>query len=59
MVLYPEVQVHARKDIDKVTGGSRLPDFDDLDSLPYIDAIIGEIFRWATPLPLGDLFYSI
>ncbi|KXN83648.1 O-methylsterigmatocystin oxidoreductase [Leucoagaricus sp. SymC.cos] len=53
MVHYPEVQARARKDIDDVTGGIRLPDLDDRESLPYIDAIISELFRWATPTPLA------
>lgn len=50
----PEVQARAREDIDAVTGGSRLPDFDDRPSLPYIDAILMEVLRWAPPTPLGN-----
>lgn len=53
MIHFPDVQARARKEIDDLTGGLRLPDFDDRPSLPYIDAIIAELFRWATPTPLA------
>ncbi|KAJ3574094.1 hypothetical protein NP233_g1993 [Leucocoprinus birnbaumii] len=53
MVQYPKVQARAQREIERVTGGSRLPDYGDQSSIPYIDAIIAEVFRWATPLPLA------
>jgi hypothetical protein len=53
MLHYPEIQVRARREIEAVTGGSRLPGFEDRASLPYIELIMAEIFRWATPVPLG------
>ncbi|KIY50214.1 cytochrome P450 [Fistulina hepatica ATCC 64428] len=49
MIAYPEVQKKAQKEIDEVVGCGRLPDLDDRDSLPYIDAIVKELFRAALP----------
>ncbi|KAF9238521.1 cytochrome P450 [Melanogaster broomeanus] len=46
MLLYPDVQAQAQAEIDSVIGSSRLPDFDDRPSLPYIDAILRELVRW-------------
>ncbi|KAK0480355.1 cytochrome P450 [Armillaria novae-zelandiae] len=45
MVLYPEVYRKAQAEIDTVIGDSRLPSFEDMDSLPYLDAITREIHR--------------
>ncbi|THH18237.1 hypothetical protein EW146_g2711 [Bondarzewia mesenterica] len=53
MVLNPEVQEKAREEIDRVIGSDRLPDFDDRESLPYLECVIKEIYRWASPVPLG------
>ncbi|KAL0070250.1 hypothetical protein AAF712_002742 [Marasmius tenuissimus] len=53
MATNPEVQKRAQADIDKVTGGARLPVPDDESSLPYIAAIIKEVIRWAPVAPLG------
>ncbi|KAI1785551.1 O-methylsterigmatocystin oxidoreductase [Ganoderma leucocontextum] len=53
MSLYPEVQRKAQAELDRVVGCDRLPDFDDLDSLVYIHAIVKESLRWHTVTPLG------
>ncbi|KAF5391170.1 hypothetical protein D9757_002998 [Collybiopsis confluens] len=53
MILYPEVQERARREIDSVVGLGRLPDFSDRKSLPYIDAIVKEVLRWNPVAPLG------
>ncbi|TCD66265.1 hypothetical protein EIP91_001594 [Steccherinum ochraceum] len=51
LALYPDVQRKAQALLDEVVGPDRLPDFDDLQELPYIRAIIMEAFRWMPPLP--------
>ena len=43
----------AQKQLDEVTGGERLPEHSDIAELPYITAIIKEIFRWSPPVPMG------
>lgn len=58
MALFPEVQKRAQAEIDAVCSApgsdpTRLPDFDDKESLPYIEAIIQEVFRWGVVTPLG------
>ncbi|PFH52584.1 hypothetical protein AMATHDRAFT_74066 [Amanita thiersii Skay4041] len=51
MTLYPEVAKKAQEEIDSVVGGDRLPTYADRDSLPYVDALIKEVFRWNTVVP--------
>jgi cytochrome P450 len=55
MVLYPDVQKRAQVQIDSVIGRDRLPTFEDRTSLPYIDAVLRETFRWQPVVPLGIL----
>ncbi|KAI0825169.1 cytochrome P450 [Trametes gibbosa] len=53
MALYPEVQRKAQAELDVVIGQDRLPEFADLDSLPYIHAVVKECLRWQNVFPLG------
>ncbi|KAM5539390.1 hypothetical protein V8D89_006842 [Ganoderma adspersum] len=53
MSLYPEVQKKAQAELDRVVGRNRLPNFDDLNYLIYINAIVKESLRWHTVAPLG------
>ncbi|CCM01420.1 uncharacterized protein FIBRA_03471 [Fibroporia radiculosa] len=53
MVLHRDVFLKAQAEVDRVTGGSRLPDFDDRDSMPYLECVLKEVYRWGCPLPLG------
>ncbi|KAI0712884.1 cytochrome P450 monooxygenase [Fomitopsis betulina] len=53
MVLYPDVQRKAQAELDRVVGDSRLPDFGDRDALPYLEAVVMEVYRWCAPVPLG------
>lgn len=57
LALYPDVQKHAQAEINDVVGSSRLPDFGDMEKLPYTVAITKEILRWNPLVPLG-LFFS-
>ncbi|KAI0076590.1 cytochrome P450 [Panus rudis PR-1116 ss-1] len=52
MVLYPEVQRRARKELNSVLGTERLPEFHDRPSLPYIQAVVNETMRWHPVVPL-------
>ena len=47
MVLYPDVYEKAQAEIDRVIGPDRMPDLDDRDSLPYLEAVIMEVYRYA------------
>ncbi|KZT28797.1 cytochrome P450 [Neolentinus lepideus HHB14362 ss-1] len=53
MMLYPEAQKKAQAEIDAVIGNDRLPSLADMDKLPYIDALVKEVFRWHPVAPLG------
>ncbi|THU86325.1 cytochrome P450 [Dendrothele bispora CBS 962.96] len=55
----PGVQARAQKELDMVTGTSRLPDFDDRENLPYIEAIFLEGVRIHQVLPLVVPHHSI
>ena len=54
MALHPEVQRKAQEELDQVVGKGRLPDYTDLDSLPYIQALLKELLRWQPVTPLGE-----
>jgi cytochrome P450 len=43
----------AQKELDSVVGSSRLPDFADVEHLPYIQAVVEETFRWRHITPIG------
>ncbi len=45
MTLHPEGQERAQQEIDALLGGSRLPEIDDRESLPYIECILQETHR--------------
>ena len=46
MVCYPEVQKKARKELDEVLNGI-LPEHSDIESLPYLSALIKEVYRYS------------
>ena len=46
MVCYPEVQKEAQVELDKVLNG-RLPEHSDFPSLPYLSALVKEVYRYA------------
>ncbi|KAF1831793.1 cytochrome P450 [Decorospora gaudefroyi] len=52
-VAHPEWIPRAQKELDEVIGRDRLPEFDDMRNLPYIQAVVEENFRWRHALPLG------
>ncbi|KAF8799114.1 cytochrome P450 [Phlegmacium glaucopus] len=52
MVCFPEIQMKAQAELDRVVSG-RLPDFDDMEDLPYISALVKEVLRWQPVTPRG------
>jgi cytochrome P450 len=50
---FPDVQVKAQKELDKVVGRERMPDFNDFEALPFIRATIMELLRWTPVVPIG------
>jgi len=53
MALFPDIQTKAQDEIDRVIGNDRLPVLADRDSLPYVDALLSEVFRWGPVTPTG------
>lgn len=53
MCNYPEVQAKAQAEIDAVVGTDCLPDFNDRENLPYVNAVILETLRWHPASPFG------
>ncbi|KZV94637.1 cytochrome P450, partial [Exidia glandulosa HHB12029] len=53
MVLNQEEQHLAQAEIDRVVGQDRLPEYSDKESLPYVNAVILEVYRLYPSIPLG------
>ena len=53
MVLHPHVQRRAQIELNSVLYQDRFPTLDDRPSLPFIDCIVLEVFRWNVITPLG------
>ncbi|EKM56476.1 uncharacterized protein PHACADRAFT_141167 [Phanerochaete carnosa HHB-10118-sp] len=53
MTLYPQVAERAQAEIDLVVGSDRLPNFEDRPNLPYVEALVKEVYRWNPVAPLG------
>ncbi|KAF8259466.1 cytochrome P450 [Lactarius quietus] len=53
MTLYPEAQRKAQEEIEAVVGTHRLPNIDDRDRLPYVNALLKEVLRWGPATPLA------
>jgi hypothetical protein len=56
MTLFPEIQCRAQEEIDRVIGDSRLPTLADRDNLPYVFALLSEIYRWRPVVLNGSSF---
>ncbi|KAE8343343.1 hypothetical protein BDV24DRAFT_161389 [Aspergillus arachidicola] len=52
MLQYPDVQHKARTEIEAVVG-DRLPEYADLERIPYIRCVMKEVWRWRPPVSLG------
>jgi cytochrome P450 len=53
MLLFPEAQQKAQEELDRVVGLDRLPEYEDRENLPYINALCKEVLRWHPAIPLG------
>ena len=53
MMNHPEVQHRAQAEINSVVGRQRLPDFEDRESLPYVDAVLRETMRLHPVMPIS------
>ena len=53
MARYPEVQAKVQEELDMVVGSGRLPSLQDKPLLPYTEAVVMEIQRYANIVPSG------
>jgi len=53
LMLNPDIQERAYREICEVVGKDRFPTHDDMPSMPFMDAVVKEILRWRPPVPLG------
>jgi cytochrome P450 len=58
ILLHPDVQTMAQRELDTVTRRERLPTFEDRSKLPFVDAICKEVIRWNPAIPLSELLPS-
>jgi|SRR5579862_1537504 len=57
LATWPEVQVQAREELDRVVGFDRSPRWEDEPNLPFIRATVKELIRWALGSRFG-IFHS-
>ncbi|KAL2062551.1 hypothetical protein VTL71DRAFT_6817 [Oculimacula yallundae] len=58
MCHYPDWQSRMQKEIEDVVGASRLPNFEDIPSLPTVRAVAKEVLRWR-PVTAGGLPHEL
>ncbi|ESK84350.1 cytochrome p450 [Moniliophthora roreri MCA 2997] len=59
MIAFPDTQRKAQEELDRVIGRERIPTIDDMDSLPYMRAVVKEVMRWRPAVPMGVLHASL
>lgn len=56
---FPEVMKKAQKELDAVVGFDRVPEFNDKNQLPYINALVNETLRWRPVAILGGTPHAV
>jgi cytochrome P450 len=53
LLLFPDIQAKAQAEVDTIVHTGRLPELSDKPKLPYLHAILKELFRWQPIVPTG------
>ncbi|KAI0070192.1 cytochrome P450 [Panus rudis PR-1116 ss-1] len=53
MSLHPDIQTKAQSEVDAIASGAELITVEDLDRLPYVQAVVKEVMRWRISVPQG------
>ena len=59
MAMYPDVQEKARAELSAAIGPDRLPEISDMESLPYMNALLKELQRWHPAILVGIPHVSV
>ncbi|KAJ5634636.1 hypothetical protein N7528_002478 [Penicillium herquei] len=59
MLLFPDVQKRAQREIDSVVSAERLPTMDDLPNLQYIRGCMKESLRWMPTAIVGGVPHAV
>ncbi|KAG6843323.1 hypothetical protein H0H93_001413 [Arthromyces matolae] len=49
----------AQAELDRVVGSDRMPEFVDMDNLPYTNALIKETMRWRPVAAFGAAAHAV
>jgi cytochrome P450 len=55
LCVFQEAQLAAQEEIDRVIGQERMPDWPDMEKLPYCQALFKETLRWRSATILGGI----
>lgn len=53
MALHPDIQLKVQGILDNTIGDSHLPNYSDMERIPYLRAIFLETLRWRPIAPFG------
>ena len=53
--MFPQIQAKVHEEMDRVIGPDRLPTHQDREDLPYLNAVLKELYRWLVVVPMGEI----
>ncbi|GFQ73965.1 vitamin D 25-hydroxylase, partial [Trichonephila clavata] len=59
MAAFPDVQKKVQQEISEIIGTERDPEYLDMKCMPFTHAVIMELMRWKTIVPLNIMHYTL